>query len=572
MFCLHSGYSYTYREAKPIPLLSGDWASEVDNRFERGVAMNGKDSRQTRIIVMIPAMILLFLFAFSNQAEAAVPSPERQALIAVYNATGGEGWSNNSGWKIPPLAADGFALPGTECDWYGVDCSGDHVTGLNLFSNMLAGDLPAEIGNLSFLWSLNLGWNQLTGIPTEIGNLTGLDSLDLEDNLLTEVPAEIGNLTALTHLYLENNQLASLPAEIGNLTTLRTLWLHNNRLTSIPAEIGNLTTLELLWLHNNQLAGIPAEIGNLTALTYLSLFGNQLTSIPAEIGNLTALTYLNLSDNQLASIPAEIFNLTALHYLYMGYNQIVGIPAEIGNLTALTTLAMENNQLTSIPSEIGNLTALTTLFLDHNQLTNLPEEITNTAISNFGLDVGYNALEIGEGPLQDWLNDNDPDWESLQTTSPSNIAIDHVSPSSITLSWTPIAFQDCAGGYEIFFSDTSGGAYEYFDITADKTVGQMEVTGLTPGTSYYFVIRTVSECDPGIYSVYSREVFASTLFLKGDVDNSKSVDLADAILCLQITAGITPPVPLFVDAEINGDQKLGIQDAVGILQYIGRFR
>jgi len=41
--------------------------------------------------------------------------PERAALMALYNATNGDDWFNNTGWKTPPLAADGFAYPGTEC-------------------------------------------------------------------------------------------------------------------------------------------------------------------------------------------------------------------------------------------------------------------------------------------------------------------------------------------------------------------------------------------------------------------------------------------------------------------------
>ena len=57
--------------------------------------------------------------------------PERAALMALYNATNGDGWTNNSGWKTPPLAADGFAFPGTECGWHGVTCSSDQVTRLN---------------------------------------------------------------------------------------------------------------------------------------------------------------------------------------------------------------------------------------------------------------------------------------------------------------------------------------------------------------------------------------------------------------------------------------------------------
>jgi hypothetical protein len=40
--------------------------------------------------------------------------------IALYNATVGDNWSDNSGWKTPPLPSDGFAMPGTENNWYGI--------------------------------------------------------------------------------------------------------------------------------------------------------------------------------------------------------------------------------------------------------------------------------------------------------------------------------------------------------------------------------------------------------------------------------------------------------------------
>ena len=33
---------------------------------------------------------------------------DRDALISLYNATGGDSWSDNSGWKDAPTLADGF--------------------------------------------------------------------------------------------------------------------------------------------------------------------------------------------------------------------------------------------------------------------------------------------------------------------------------------------------------------------------------------------------------------------------------------------------------------------------------
>ena len=56
------------------------------------------------------------------RVQAAIPTSERQALIDLYNATQGAQWSFSINWKLPPLAPDGFAIPGTECTWWGINC------------------------------------------------------------------------------------------------------------------------------------------------------------------------------------------------------------------------------------------------------------------------------------------------------------------------------------------------------------------------------------------------------------------------------------------------------------------
>ena len=51
-------------------------------------------------------------------------------------------------------------------------------------------------------------------------------------------------------------------------------------------------------------------------------------------------------------------------------------------------------------------------------------------------------------------------------------------------------------GYNVFYSETSGEPYTLFGTIADKTVTQMEVTGLTSETSnYYFVVQMMMEMD-----------------------------------------------------------------------------
>ena len=67
--------------------------------------------------------------------------------------------------------------------------------------------MPAEIGQLTALQSLNLSQSQLRELPAEIGQLTALQSLNLSHTPLRELPAEIGQLTALQSLNFANTRL-----------------------------------------------------------------------------------------------------------------------------------------------------------------------------------------------------------------------------------------------------------------------------------------------------------------------------------------------------------------------------
>jgi len=75
-----------------------------------------------------------------------IPKTECNALVALYNNTYGPGWTNKTGWLSTT----------TPCStpWYGVTCSGGHVTELNLSSNNLAGSIPTTLSSLGSLRQL----------------------------------------------------------------------------------------------------------------------------------------------------------------------------------------------------------------------------------------------------------------------------------------------------------------------------------------------------------------------------------------------------------------------------------
>ena len=136
---------------------------------------------------------------------------------------------------------------------------------------------------------LNLGFRNLNGkIPAELGNLEYLHTLDLTSNRLNgEIPAELRNLGKLRILYLQVNQLyGEIPRELSYLSNLTTLALYDNKLSGeIPLELGKLAELLELLLQVNQLEGsIPVELGDLKNLHSLFLGYNDFSGcIPTEL-------------------------------------------------------------------------------------------------------------------------------------------------------------------------------------------------------------------------------------------------------------------------------------------------
>ena len=130
---------------------------------------------------------------------------EREALIAFYEATGGDNWTDNTNWcSDKPLS-----------EWYGINVWNGHVNYINLNNNNLSGELPDNLEKLTALQYLQLGGNSLTGnIPESIGDLTSLVSLNLSSNNLTgNLPASMANLNALEQINLCKNKLNGMIPE-----------------------------------------------------------------------------------------------------------------------------------------------------------------------------------------------------------------------------------------------------------------------------------------------------------------------------------------------------------------------
>jgi hypothetical protein len=254
---------------------------------------------------------------------------------------------------------------------------------------------------------------------------------------VSEIPQ--AECEALVDLYISTN---------GPHWTNQSGWLQTNTPCNWYGVLCNNGHVIALALANNRLSGpLPPTLSNLSGLVVLSLYDNQLSGgIPQQLGSLPALQTLDLYGNQLSDT----------------------IPPTLGNLASLQTLRLYNNQLRGeIPTQLSNLN---------------PHLIT--------LDLSYNMLSATDSALLTFLNAQQPGWAATQTVAPGNVQVSVQSPTSVALSWTPIAYTADGGYYEVLSASQPGGPYTSVGKTADKTAAGLTVSSLAPGANYSFTVRS----------------------------------------------------------------------------------
>ena len=392
---------------------------ESDDRTVAGVDANGLVTGRSSGIATVRAT---YDSATVGGIEVAVrlPGSDRAALAALYHATGGDQWKDNTNWlSDEPLEK-----------WYGIRVRNGRVDHLGLIGNNLNGRIPAAIGLLESLFILDLGDNAITGpIPPAIGRLRLLRDLSLRDTGVEgPVPPEVGHMTALEYLSLTNTNLsgplpetfseldleqfyhsdtglcvprslASWYETLGNSDPLPCIpetadrevlvtlhdetggyqwrsnrnWLTERGLNTWDGiatdEEGYVTEIFMPW--NNLGDSIPAALGDLARLEVLALYGNKLTGrIPPELGKLIRVRNLSLSGNDLEGpIPPEIGGMVSVDTMYLSGNDLSGpIPPEFGNLVNLEHLALFENELSGpLPVEFGKLKKLKSAWMVDNR-------------------------------------------------------------------------------------------------------------------------------------------------------------------------------------------------------------
>ncbi|KAM3371112.1 hypothetical protein ACQJBY_018468 [Aegilops geniculata] len=95
----------------------------------------------------------------------------------------------------------------------------DSMAGIDLSANMLDGEIPWELGNLSHIKSLNLSYNFFIGsIPATFGGMEEIESLDLSHNELSgPIPLQLTQLSSLGAFSVAYNNLSGCIPNSGQL-------------------------------------------------------------------------------------------------------------------------------------------------------------------------------------------------------------------------------------------------------------------------------------------------------------------------------------------------------------------
>lgn len=115
----------------------------------------------------------------------------------------------------------------------------------------------------------------------------------------------------------------------------------------------------------------------------------------------------------------------------------------------------------------------------------------------------------------------------------------------------------------------------WFSSTDTDTEWYSYAYGL--GTFYLPLICRIDPDDAGNYLDRTTNIQDNNDFyirlqdgvsIKGDVNKHNGVELSDALIALQIAAGINPGITLNPDSDVNSDRRIGIEEAVYVLKVV----
>ncbi len=138
---------------------------------------------------------------------------------------------------------------------------------------------------------------------------------------------------------------------------------------------------------------------------------------------------------------------------------------------------------------------------------------------------------------------------------------------------------------DLLCSDTTVFNTQVFELTPATTPNRATFTrkpvGLLPaqfdwvkndGTASIFMISTYGGTYYLDYSKITVKAGIPAEVIRGDINNSGSVDLTDAMLAFKVLLSLEPDQAVHLAADENGDGKIGLAEAIYILQKVSGSR
>ena len=310
---------------------------------------------------------------------------DEAALLAIFNATGGENWSRGNNWD------QGLRLD----QWDDVDLEGGtRVKSVNLTDNNLTGSFPAITSGLEELETLELNDNELTALA-DLSSLTNITELDIRNNRL-----EFGSIEPNRNILgVFFNPQDSVGTRIETLEQVGTEFVIDRGISGsansytwfkqspVDGEITELTnTGPTLTINIEDFSddGAYYAVVSSEVITSMDLVTQpvvlKVSSLERDFAALRAIyektngtawtTQTNWLDDSRTDWAGVALNNegTRVEALNIsGFGVVGAIPRDILDIEQIVTINLRDNQIHTIPN-FSNLSSLTTLDVSENNL------------------------------------------------------------------------------------------------------------------------------------------------------------------------------------------------------------
>ncbi len=297
---------------------------------------------------------------------------DRQALVDLYNNTGGTSWTRNTNWLSGPIET-----------WDGVTVTNCRVTGLKLSNNNLNGPIPASFSNLTALKRLNIGKNNVSGI-LDISTMPDLLDIIAHNNNLTDIIFGVNPLLQRVYIYQTPSFIAGKIIDISAMRQLTDFRVQGIGLSDLVIS-GTYNNLLYLIIPDNQISG-TLDISNMPNLRQCNVRDNQFTDF--NFGTNPELSRLYFYNNPVT--PGRTMDISGMRKLLdfrvQGLN--LGRLIVSGTYNEMLYFLIQENQISGT-LDISNMPNLRQCNARDNQFTNF----------NFGSNPELRRLYFYNNPL-----------------------------------------------------------------------------------------------------------------------------------------------------------------------------